>query len=147
MVRNPLLMGLAYRTLVPYGEEPAADKAELWFEGGPTDVLGTADKSRRGDRYLRWWAGRIEEALDTEGFAVGSALSLADLVLYNAFAEVVRDEEVDVAFPPYRRVPFGDKARTDALLATHPRLKASCEAVATNTNFQKWLNVRGTQGF
>jgi glutathione S-transferase len=137
----------AYRTLVPAGTEPTPEANDKWFNGGATDVTGTADSSQRPNRYLKWWMGRIEEALDHHGFAVGNKISAADIALYYLFAEELKSEEASEGFPQWRREPFASKSLVQAALATHPKLKASIDAVANNENFQKWLNMRGPQPF
>lgn len=40
-------MSAAYRSLVPYGQEPGEAETALWFEGGANDALGTADATRK----------------------------------------------------------------------------------------------------
>ena len=146
----PLLEHICYVVIillldiVPYGEAPTAEALDKWFLAGSTDVTGTAVRS--SERYLQWWAGRIEASLDGNGFAVGSKLSLADVLLYNVFAEHLKPEERG-ELPPHRAEPFGSKERTDAFLAKYPKIKASVAAVANNANAQKWWATRGKQGF
>lgn len=137
----------AYRSLVPAGTEPTAEATEKWFNDGATDVTGTADSSQRSSRYLKWWMGRIEEALDNSGFAVGNKISAADVALYYAFAEELKSEEASEGFPQWRREPFASKSLIQAALPKYPKLKASIDAVANNENFQKWLTMRGPQAF
>ena len=91
--------------------------------------------------------GRIEACLGSNGFAVGSKLSLADIVIYNAFAEHLKDSEAKADMAQWKREAFGSKARTDAKLDKHPKLKASCQAVATNAGIAQRLSTRGVQGF
>ena len=136
----------AFRSLLPPNGTPTEEILDTWFTGGSTDITGTADGSGRSTRYLPWFAGRIEQTLGSEGFAVGNKLSLADILLYNLFAETLKDEEAG-SVPQWRREPFGSKARMDAVLATCPKISASIAAVASNENFQKWLSIRGTQNF
>jgi len=139
-------MATAWRTVTPYGSAATPEQETKWFEEGATDVTGTAVREGYSTRYLTWWMGRIENALDTRGYAVGSKLSYADVLLYFFFAETLRDEDAgDV--PAFKREPFGNKARTDAKLANYPRIKASVDAVAANANFQKHIATRGKQGF
>ena len=73
----------------------------------------------QGERHLTWWLGRIEQTLDTEGYAVGAQLSLADVYLYNALQEVWRLDEVEEAdsVPQWRREPFGDLEAMDQKLS------------------------------
>lgn len=140
-------MNQAFRGLVAWGKEPTEEALNQWFDGGATDVTGVASRDGQPTRYLTWWMGRIEAALGSQGFAVGDKLSLADVMLYYVFSEVLRDEEAAADFPQHRKEAFCSKARTDAALAKHPKLKAACDAVASNANFQKWLSMRGQQGF
>jgi len=140
-------MRTKYSELVPWGTEPSAEKLNDWFDGGATDVSGTADRAGYSNRFAQWWTGRIESTLGSNGFAVGNRLSLADVLLHNVYGEVLRSEEAKPDFPQYRREPFGSKARTDALVARHPKIAASVAAVANNANAQKWFANRGVQGF
>ena len=50
-------------------------------------------------------------------------------------------------FPAFRREAFCDKARTEAALDKHPKLKASCAAVAANDNYVKYLSSRAVPMF
>jgi len=140
-------MRTKYGELVPWGTEPSAEKLNDWFDGGATDVAGTADRAGHSTRYAQWWMGRIEATLGNNGFAVGDRLSLADVLLYNTFGEHLRADEAKDDFPQHRREAFGSKARTDALVARHPKIAASVAAVANNANAQKWFATRGVQGF
>jgi glutathione S-transferase len=120
---------------------------ETWFNTGATDYSGPADGSARATRYLKWWLNRIEASLDKSGFAVGTKISLADVVLYNAFAEYLKDEESAEGLTASRKEPFGSKARMDELLKTCPKVAAACAAVADNSNIQAYLAKRGVQMF
>lgn len=140
-------MMLAYREVVPYGDAPSAEATAMWFEYGATDYTGTADSSMKTARMLPWWMGRIENALDDGGFAVGQKLSLADIALYYFFSETLTDEETPDDFESFKRFPFGNKSRMDEAISYHPRIAASISAVKANTNFQKWLKMRGPQEF
>jgi glutathione S-transferase len=139
-------MRTAYSGLVPWGAEPSPE-SDVWFSGGAEDLTGTADRAGQKTRYLNWWTGRIEATLDSRGFAVGSKLSLADVLLFNAYGEVLAADQAAPDFPAYRREPFGSKEKTDAVLAKFPKVAASVKAVASNANVKKWLAMRGTQGF
>ena len=44
----------------------------------------------RSARFLQWFLGRIEAVLGNNGFAVGDKLSLADVLIYNSFAEYLK---------------------------------------------------------
>eukprot|EP00601_Ochromonadales_sp_CCMP2298_P007270 CAMPEP_0173202762 /NCGR_PEP_ID=MMETSP1141-20130122/19147_1 /TAXON_ID=483371 /ORGANISM="non described non described, Strain CCMP2298" /LENGTH=238 /DNA_ID=CAMNT_0014128151 /DNA_START=15 /DNA_END=731 /DNA_ORIENTATION=- len=139
--------GAGYKALVPYGTEPSAEALDTWFDSGSEDNTGAADRAGYSTRFLTWYAGRIEGCMGADGFAVGGKLSLADVLIYNMFAEVLKDDECAVDTPAFKREAFGCKARTDVALAKFPKLKASVEAVAANANLQKWLSTRGMQGF
>jgi hypothetical protein len=139
-------MNTAYRTVCPYGSEPTAEQNDKWIDGGATDVSGAADRSGYGTRYLTWFMARIETTLGSNGFAVGNKLSLADILLYNAFMEHLKDSEAG-DMPQWKREPFGSTARINAKLASHPKLAACCSSVSNNANIQKWLAMRGPQGF
>lgn len=142
-------MRTAYSKLVSFGSEASPEVIKKWFEEGATDVTGPADRAGYESRYLTWWMGRIENSLPgTAGFAVGSRLSLADVLMYNAFGEtLVGDQIPEGGLKNSQLEPFADKARTDAMLAKHPKIKASVDAVASNGNVQKWLKQRGVQRF
>ena len=137
-------MKQAWYKMVPYGTEPTAEQLTAWFEGGASDVSGAA--VRGTDRYLSWWLGRIEAGLSgQDGYAVGSKLSLADVLLHNALAEHLSEAESDK--PEAARFPFNSKALMDASLARFPKISASIAKVTGNANVQKWLSTRGPQGF
>lgn len=139
-------MRIAYAGLVPYGSEPTPE-SEVWFDQGAMDFTGAADRTGQKTRYLTWWTGRIEASLGSSGFAVGNKLSLADVLLFNAYGEVLAADQAPEGFPAYRCEPFGNKAKTDAVLAKFPKVAACVKAVASNANVQKWLAMRGKQGF
>lgn len=137
-----------YGTLAPYGVEPTTEVLDSWFDTGATDASpAPADGSARDTRFLGWWMGRIEAVVGSGGIAVGDKISLADVLIYNTFAEHLKDDEAAEGVAKFRREPFGSKARTDAALEKHPKLKAICESVAANESIQKWLGSRGVQGF
>jgi glutathione S-transferase len=137
----------AWGTLVPWGTEPSAEAADKWFDGGATDTTGPADRAGYSTRFLTWWLGRMEAAVGAGGFAVGNRLSLADVMLYNALGEHLRESEVKEGTPQWKREAFGNKARTDAKVAQYPKIAAIIANVAGNANVQKWLDMRGVQGF
>ena len=137
-------LNAAFRA-VPWGDEPAK-ALDQWFDGGANDVTGVADGAGQSTRYLTWFMGRIEATLGNKGFAVGDKLSLADVLLFQVFGGYLKAEEAG-DLPAFQRFPFTDKERTDAKLAAHPKIKASVDAVANNANVQKWLAMRGVQGF
>jgi glutathione S-transferase len=137
----------AFRGVVAYGAEPTEEQQIKWFDEGATDAEGPADGSVRSSRFLTWWMGRLENALTGSGFAVGNQLSYADVLLYNAFVEHLKPEEVNEGTPSWKMEPFTHQARMEAKLAQYPKISASCAAVAANENFQRWLATRGVQGF
>ncbi len=136
-----------HKKIVPPGTEPSIENANIWFDTGAEDDNGIADRSKQSTRYLKWWLGRIERALGSNGFAVGSKLSLADIQIYYVFAETLTDAESPEGFPQWKRQPFGNKARMEAILTNYPKISSSINAVAGNVNFQKWLSTRGPQDF
>jgi len=110
-------------------------------------VSGAADRAGYSTRYLTWWMGRIEAGIESNsGFAVGSKLSLADVLLYYAFGETLSEAD-GAATSAGNRAPFASKERIDAKLASHPKIAASVAAVASHPNVQKWIATRGPQGF
>jgi glutathione S-transferase len=140
-------MRTKFYEVIPYGQTPNEEKLTEWFEGGATDVTGSADRAGYANRYAKWWFGRIEAVLGNNGFAVGNQISLADVIIFAVFADYLRDHEVKGDVPQFKREPFYSKAKTDALLASFPKLRASIDAVANNANAQRWLEARGPQGF
>lgn len=126
----------AWRALAGWG--PVSDETVAKWHNADTpstDFSGPSVRATASTRVLPWWARRIEADLPGGGFAVGGKLSLADFELYNTFGESMNDKE-----------PFGDKAKTAALLAAHaPKLAAVVATVAANEGVQKWIAVRGPQ--
>jgi len=140
-------MTRAWRAVCSYGTEPTAEVLDKWFASGATDVTGPADRAGYATRFGQWWVGRIEAALTGTGFAVGSKLSLADILLYNTFAEELKDTETPADTPQWKKEAFGSKARVATLLASSPKITASIAAVSANAGIQSWLAGRGPQGF
>ena len=141
-------MGTAFRSHVPYGAEPTEAGMNAWFEGGADDRSpAPADGSKRGERNINWYIGRIEAVVGEGGFAVGGKISLADVLLYNAFAEVLEAAQAADTVAQFKREAFASKARTDKALEAAPKLQAICAAVKANENVAKWLAQRGTQRF
>jgi len=140
-------LNTAWRSVVAWGKEASAEDLDKWFDSGATDVTGIADRAGQPTRYAKWFMGRIEATLGDGGFAVGSKLSLADVLLYYTFAEQLKASEVAEGTPAWRMEPFCSAARTSAALASYPKISASCANVAANENFQRWLSTRGVQQF
>ena len=144
---------LAFRKNVPYGKPPETGALDAWFEGGALDKSpAPADSKRRSERNLRWYAARIDACLPDSaietGCAVGSSPTLADVLLYNMFAEFLHDHEAASTVAQYKREPFASKARTNKVLAEcAPKIKAVCAAVAANKNIATYLKNRGVQRF
>lgn len=137
----------AYRALVPYGVEPSPAALDTFFDSTEAaDATGPADGSKRASRQLLWFCGRLERLVG-DGFAVGGKLSLADVLLFNMFADSLTAEQAAGELPAHRREPFGSLARTSAALAKHPRLAKIVAGVAAQPNLQKWMAERGPQGF
>ena len=141
-------LSAAFRTLVPYGAEPTPAALDTFFDdAAATDFTGPADGSKRASRFLKWYMGRME-LLVGDGFCVGGKLSLADVMLFNTFADSLTAEETASGdLPAHRREPFSSLARTQAALAAHPRLAKCVASVAAHPNIAKWMATRGKQGF
>ena len=140
-------LGKAFRDLVPYGSKPEEEKLAKFFEDETaSDYAGMAVGANRDSRLLKWYMNRLEGIVGDGGVAVGSSISLADVLIYNSFAECLTEAEAPDK-EPYQRAPFNDAARMEAALATCPKLKANCDAVAAHENIKKWLGMRGVQGF
>lgn len=133
-------------------EEKAANTAEkikAWFaESAAKDYCGPSDMSgTRGERRAMWFMKRLEGVLG-DGFAVGGKLTLADLLIYNQFAEELSDAEIPRPdFPAARRFPFGDKEATDAALADYPKISAIIASVKADPGVAAYLTGRGKQMF
>lgn len=140
-------MLVEWRKVCAYGAEPTAEILDKWFGTGAEDATGAAERAGYGTRFMKWWSGRIEASLHANGFAVGNKLSLADVMIYNTFAEVLLKEETAEDSPDWKRFPFGSQERTNAVLAACPRLNASVEAVKANAGAQRHWASRGKQGF
>jgi len=142
-------MGMSKNKAMPYGQDVTDEMKKVWFETGAEDESpGPADGAKGGERFFKWWAKRIEFCVAGNGFAFGDKLSLADLLIYNAFAETMNPgEEAHDGVAQHRKEPWSDKAKTEAGLASCPKLKASIAAVASNENIQKWLKTRPKMNF
>jgi len=138
----------AYGSLVPFGKEPTAESIATFFDTDvATDFSGPADSSKRSSRYLKWFMGRMEGLVGDDGFAVGGKLTLADVMLYNTFADTLDDGALaNKALPSYRREPFGSAEKTTAELEKHPKLKACVASVAEHANVAKYVEARSKSG-
>jgi glutathione S-transferase len=138
----------SYRALVPYGTEPKAEALDAFFDdASANDYTGAADGSKRKNRHLLWFLGRMERLVGADGHAVGNKISLADILLFNALADHLTEADCSEPIPAYNREPFGSLARTNAALAKHPRIAKIVHTVAAHPNIAKWMATRGKQGF
>ena len=142
-------MMTAFRSVIPYGSEPTDELVAKWFDTGADDVSPTAaaDMSKRKERFAKWFFGRIEGIVGAGGCAVGGKLSLADVLIYNTFGEVLEAAQAPDGMPSWKREPFTSKARTDAALSSCPKLAAIVENVRSNEKVTKYLAERGPQRF
>ena len=60
-----------------------------FFDTPAGDVAGVADAKNRPNRQLLWFLGRMERLIGENGFAVGSKISLADVMFYNLLGETL----------------------------------------------------------
>ena len=105
---------------VPYGTTPTDEQLDEFFLGGGDDTEGVAGS--RGNRFAKWFTGRINASLTgTNGFAVGNRLSLADVLLYNVFAEVLTQDENSGDI--IQREPFFSLKRCTDLVDANPKIK------------------------
>jgi glutathione S-transferase len=141
-------LGTAYRSLAPYGVEPPPAALDAFFSpSDASDYDGPADGRHAKSRFLRWYLGRLEGLVGANGCAVGSALSLADVLLFHALGDSLTPDAAFPGLPAHRRESFASAARTAAALDVHPKLKAIVSHVANHPNIKKWLVLRGKQGF
>lgn len=130
-------MSAAWRGVMPMGAEVTPEMLNKWFGGGSEDRSpAPADAAGRNERFFWWWAGRIESVVGEGGFAVGSKLSLADVLVFRTFADG----------PSNVMEPMGSKAHTDAALAACPRLSAIIGRVSAEPGMQKFLEMRAERG-
>jgi len=137
----------AYRKIIPYGSEPTEDNLKTWFEDGAKDQSPARADMQNRTRYASWFAGRIEYIVGGDGYAVGSKISLADVLIYNTFAETLEPSQAKEGMASHRMVPFCSKEKTEALLEKHPKLKKICSTVASRPGVKKWISMRGVQAF
>lgn len=87
--------------------QDAEAMAKFFDTDSANDHAGMAVGAGRPNRMLKWYMGRLEGVVGGGGTAVGGAISLADLLLYNKFAENLSEAEMPDA-PAYKRAPFND---------------------------------------
>merc|ERR1712113_1224278 len=101
---------------------------DKWFNTGAEDKSPSpADGAGRNERFAKWWFARIEACVGEDGFAVGSKLSLADVLIFRTFADGPSNVMTE---------PMGSQKHMDAALATCPKLKNICDNVASLPNMQ-----------
>lgn len=138
----------AYRKLMPWGVEPTPEALAAFFDlAEATDFTGPADGSTRSARNLRWYMGRMEHLVGSDGFAVGGKFSLADVLLFALLGDVLSADMAPPELPAFRREPLSNLDKATAALAAHPKIKAIVDNVAGNAGVKKWLASRGKQGF
>ena len=127
---------------MPFGATPSEETlAALFDDATASDFTGPAVGETASKRNIRWYAGRMERLVGADGFAVGSKLSLADVLIYYRFGDVL-PEAGHEKVAKHMREPFGSLERTAKLLAAHPRLAKIVANVAAIPNVQKWLAMR-----
>eukprot|EP01104_Vermistella_antarctica_P005964 TRINITY_DN16703_c1_g1_i1.p1 TRINITY_DN16703_c1_g1~~TRINITY_DN16703_c1_g1_i1.p1 ORF type:complete len:268 (-),score=61.65 TRINITY_DN16703_c1_g1_i1:208-969(-) len=138
-------LNTAWRDVLPYGSEPTEEYVAKWFDTPAGDVAGPAVGANRANRQLRWYAGRLEGIVGD--YAVGSSLSLADVLIYYTFAEELLAKDAPADLPEWKRVPFANKAKSAEVLAAHPKLAAIAARVSAHEGVKKWHAIRGQQKF
>lgn len=137
----------SWSRLVPFGNAPTERNFKFFFEGDDArDVSGPADGQTISQRYALWYCGRIEGLIGPRGYAVGSQFTLADIIVYNAFGDVLSAAE-NPGVPPHIREPFGSLSRTEQLLHKHPKLERIVLNVRSHPSIQLWIQQRGPQDF
>ena len=135
----------AWQALVPFGTAPTeAALATFFDEKAATDYTGSADMASRTKRNFCWFAGRMENLVGKGGFAVGSKLSLADVLIFRFFGDVVRPGPENEKMRASQREPFESLARVVKALAKCPKLQAIVENVRGNAKLAAYLAARPT---
>jgi hypothetical protein len=137
-------MRAALYQIISYGTTPTTDTLDKWFAGGATETAGIAQG--RGERYLSWFMGRLETIVGGNGRAIPSVsgLTLADVLIYNAFGETLRESESALSKEnSYKAEPYYSSERMTKALAKCPKIAKIVTAVAENANIKKWLSLRG----
>mmetsp|Transcript_99517 Transcript_99517/g.138226 ORF Transcript_99517/g.138226 Transcript_99517/m.138226 type:complete len:295 (+) Transcript_99517:13-897(+) len=142
-------MKQAVRAIVDYPNPPTEEQLEMLFsDSAPDRSPAKADPAGRGKRYFKWFLGRLEYLVGSDGFAVGNRLSLADILLRHTLAENLPDSQCgkpDIA--SWRREPLMSAKRTAKLLEEFPKLKRIVENVEGQPGLARWLQIRGVQMF
>lgn len=125
----------------PHAEKDEKKRKELldtWFD---TPAPEGTKKEDMAKRMVRWWLRNIEAVVGGDGFAVGNKLSMADALLYNVLGEFdPLADDVDAS-----AYVFGNKARTDQLVAEYPKVAKIVANFAAAPGVKKYLETRGKQ--
>ena len=139
-------LNLAWGKLVPSSTTPTEEALTAFFDDATAaDVIGVADRAAASKRALKWFLGRMEEVVGAKGFAVGTKLSLADVMLFYVLGDVV--PPTPATQDSLRREPFTSAARTAGVLAAYPKVAAIVAEVKANANLQKYLATRPSTSF
>jgi hypothetical protein len=91
----------------PWGSEPKEDDINKFFDSNiASDYTGPADGSKSKDRFLKWFMGRVEGVVGSDGYAVGGKMSLAVVMIFNMFANNLSEGETLGELPGHRRECF-----------------------------------------
>jgi glutathione S-transferase len=133
-----------YSKVVPYGTVPTPEAFAAFFEDATAaDVTGVADRAAMAKRNAKWFLGRLERLASAHGpFAVGSKISLADVLLFYRFGDVVPADEANKDAGAHRLEPYGSAEHTKKLLAHFPKISAIIENVRSNAHMQTYLAAR-----
>jgi len=133
----------AFTALVPYGTEPTAAAFAAFFdEKAALDFSGSADMASRSKRGFCWYANRMEGLVGKDGFAVGNKTSLADILIFRYFGDVMRAGPENEKARPAQREPFESLARVAKALEKCPKLRAIIEKVRGNAKLAAYLASR-----
>ena len=106
-------------------------------------MTGVADGSARSKRGAKWFLGRLERMVSKSGpYAVGSKISLADVMLYRMFKDEVPRDDLNKDLPAYRLQPFSAGEHVKKLLTAYPNISAIISNVGANKALQKYLAER-----
>eukprot|EP00036_Acanthoecidae_sp_10tr_P008790 CAMPEP_0182915366 /NCGR_PEP_ID=MMETSP0105_2-20130417/283_1 /TAXON_ID=81532 ORGANISM="Acanthoeca-like sp., Strain 10tr" /NCGR_SAMPLE_ID=MMETSP0105_2 /ASSEMBLY_ACC=CAM_ASM_000205 /LENGTH=293 /DNA_ID=CAMNT_0025052225 /DNA_START=36 /DNA_END=917 /DNA_ORIENTATION=+ len=142
-------MKKAANGVVPYGTEPTEEALDKLFAKQPADRSpARADGSKQSERAYYWFLSRIEYLVGDAGFAVGSRLSLADVLLRYALTDAITESQKGKPdIPAYRCEPLMSAKRTAELLADFPKIQKILASVGKEPGYAKWMAQRGPQMF
>jgi glutathione S-transferase len=125
--------------------EHVADIAQAFDKQEDKEVWFTSEDSTQGKRQIPYYLQALEKCLGSNGFSVGSSFSMADAVIYNKFGERCMTKGL---FGAPDSQPFGDAAKTEAVLAKYaPKLAAIVKNFAGDAKVQNYLTNRSEQWF